>query len=129
MELKTLYFERPGKTNTDATLHNVRSAARENRSFNRGIAGQGKGFTRVFSKPEVMLQIKCDVHPWMVAYGGILSHPFHAVSDEEGAFELSRLPAGTYLIEAWHEELGDLEQEVSLEDEQIVELKFSFNIP
>ena len=53
-----------------------------------------------------MVQIKCDVHSWMNAYAGVVSHPYFAVTAEGGAFELKNLPAGTYTIEAWHEKLG-----------------------
>ena len=50
-----------------------------------------------------MVPIKCDVHSWMSTYIGVLSHPYFVVTGSDGAFDLSKLPAGTYTIEAWHE--------------------------
>ena len=77
-----------------------------NQEFNFGQAIQGMKNTKVFTAPEVMVRIKCDVHGWMNAYAGVLDHPYFAVTANGGAFELKNLPAGTYTIEAWHEKLG-----------------------
>ena len=41
-----------------------------------------------------MVPFKCDVHGWMNAYVGVLDHPFFAVTDEDGKFELKGLPPG-----------------------------------
>jgi hypothetical protein len=39
----------------------------------------------------------------MRAYVGVLQHPFFAVSDDSGRFEIKGVPAGTYTLVAWHE--------------------------
>ena len=62
--------------------------------------------THTFTAKEVMVPFKCDVHGWMNAYVGVLDHPYFAVTDKDGKFELKALPPGTYTIEAWHEKLG-----------------------
>jgi hypothetical protein len=62
--------------------------------------------TKVFKKPEMFLQAKCSVHPWMGAYVAILDHPFYAITNESGVFTLPKLPAGTYDLESWHEVFG-----------------------
>ena len=74
-----------------------------------------------------MVPIKCDVHSWMATYVGVLSHPFYSVSDGEGSFDLSELPAGTYTIEAWHEKYGTQTQEVTVGDGESQEISFSFS--
>ena len=43
---------------------------------------------------EVMVPFKCDVHGWMNAYVGVLDHPYFAVTDKDGKFELKSLPPG-----------------------------------
>lgn len=93
-------------TNRDATIHNVRATAKEQKSFNLGMPMKQMKMTRQFEKQEVMVPFKCDVHPWMRAYAGVLDHPFFAVTDESGAFTLRGLPAGDYTLEAWHEKFG-----------------------
>jgi hypothetical protein len=63
--------------------------------------------TRTFTDPEVMLPFECNVHGWMHAYAGVLSHPFYAVTGiPDGRFSIRGLPPGTYTIEAWHERYG-----------------------
>jgi hypothetical protein len=38
-----------------------------------------------------------------IAYIGVVDHPYHAVTGEDGAYRIENLPPGTYVIEAWHE--------------------------
>jgi hypothetical protein len=83
--------------------------------------------TEVFSEPEIMVPIKCDVHSWMNSYIGVVSNPFFAVTGDDGTFDLSELPAGTYTIEAWHEKYGTQTQEVTVGDGDAQEISFSFS--
>ncbi len=92
--------------NSDGILHNIHTLPKINAAFNRGQPATVKEMTTNFAKPEGMLQVKCDVHPWMSAYIGVFTHPFHAVTKADGKFTLSGLDAGTYEITAWHERLG-----------------------
>jgi plastocyanin len=92
--------------NSDPTLHNVHAVPKTNTEFNFGQSSKGMKTTRLFDKPEVMVPFRCDVHGWMAAYGGVLSHPFFAVSKADGSYEIKGLPAGTYTLEVWHERLG-----------------------
>ena len=92
--------------NEDPTGHNIHALAQANKEFNMGQPFQGLETMQVFKKSEVMVRIKCDIHPWMSAYIGVLDHPFFAVTGETGAFSIEGLAAGTYQLEAWHELLG-----------------------
>ena len=112
--------------NSDPTLHNVHTVSQVNASFNFGMSVQGQKATRYFHKPEVMVRAKCDVHPWMASYIGVVAHPFFAVSGSDGAFTLAGLPAGEYVIEAWHERLGTLKQTVKLDDGERRQIVFEF---
>ncbi len=102
--------------NSDPTLHNVHGMPKESKEFNIGMPIQNMKLARKFDKPEVMVKFKCDVHPWMSAYAGIMAHPFFAVTNEEGAFELKDLPAGNYVVEAWHEKYGVQTQNITVTD-------------
>ena len=112
--------------NSDPTLHNIHAIPKANSEFNNGQPIQGMKMTHTFDKPEVMVPFKCDVHGWMNAYVGVLPHPYFAVTDDGGKFELKDLPAGTYTIEAWHEKLGTQEQKVTLGQKETKELNFTF---
>ena len=83
-----------------------------------------------FAKPEVMIPVKCDVHPWMQSYVGVLDHPFFAVTGEGGTFELAGLPAGSYTIEAWHESerIGTMTQDVTVADGESKSVDFAFKV-
>jgi len=112
--------------NSDQTLHNVHSVSQANRPFNFGMTVKGQQATRYFAHEEIMVKVKCDVHPWMGAFIGVLWHPYFSVTDDEGRFSLEGLPAGNFTVEAWHESLGSKSQTVTLGDNERKELSFVF---
>ncbi len=112
--------------NGDPLLHNVRSDPEVNQPFNQGQPVQGMAYTHTFTTREVMVPIKCDVHPWMRAYVGALEHPYFAVTGDDGSFALPGLPPGTYTVEAWHERLGTKEQQVTLGAKDSKDVDFTF---
>jgi len=114
--------------NSDPTLHNVHAMPKSNQEFNTGQPIQGMKFNHTFTTREVMVPFKCDVHGWMNAYAGVLDHPFFAVTDASGKFELKGLPPGTYTIEAWHEKLGPMTQSVTVGEKESKEANFSFKM-
>jgi plastocyanin len=112
--------------NSDPTLHNVHSYSKTNKSFNLGLPFQGMKQTKKFTAQEIMVQMKCDVHPWMVGYIGVLDHPYFQVTGKDGMFELKNLPPGEYVVEAWHEKFGAQSQTVTVGDKEVKEINFSF---
>ena len=112
--------------NSDDTLHNIHSLPEKNEAFNLGMPVKGMKYTKKFDKPEVMIRIKCDVHGWMSAYCGVLSHPFFAVTAADGTYTIKDLPAGTYTIEAWHEKLGTQTQQVTVGAQESKPAAFTF---
>jgi plastocyanin len=113
-------------TNSDDTLHNVNAMAQNNTSFNIGQAQRGQKNTTTFTVRDVMIRFKCDVHPWMTAYVGVVEHPYYAVTANGGRFELKNLPPGTYTVEAWHERLGTQTQTVTVGEKESKEIGFTF---
>ncbi len=113
--------------NSDAFLHNVHSLANRNPQFNDGMSKQGQENTYTnYRNAELGFKVKCEVHTWMGAWGSTFTHPFHAVSGEDGAFSIGKLPAGTYTLEAWHEKLGKQTQQVTLTDGEAKAITFTF---
>jgi hypothetical protein len=98
-----------------------------NTEFNQGQPFQGMELEKTFDKPEVMVRFKCDVHPWMSAWMGVMSHPFYAVSAEDGSFSIENVPAGEYTLEAWHETLGTKSQAVTVAEDGDVAVSFDFS--
>jgi hypothetical protein len=101
--------------NSDETLHNIHAFADVNEQFNVGQAVKGMTNNHVFTKAEMPLPFKCDVHKWMSAFAGVFTHPYHTVSKEGGSYEI-KLPPGKYEITAWHEKLGPQKQTIEVKD-------------
>jgi len=99
--------------NSDPTLHNVHSLSTVNPQFNVAQPKQGMTLTKKFDKPETF-KVKCEVHTWMGAYIGVFSHPFFAVTGDDGSFTLKNLPPGDYTIETWHEKYGTQTMKVTV---------------
>ena len=110
--------------NSDGTLHNVHALPKNSKEFNLGMPIQGMKLNQKFDAPEVMVKFKCEVHPWMNAYAGVLEHPFFAVTGEDGTFSIKDLPAGQYTFEAWHEKYGTQTATVKVPDQ--TEANFTF---
>jgi hypothetical protein len=115
--------------NSDPTLHNIHALPKTNTEFNTGQPIQGMKTEHKFTAKEVMVPFKCDVHGWMNAYVGVLDHPYFAVSDADGKFDLKGVPPGTYTIEAWHEKLGTTTMSVTLAEKGTQEITFTFKAP
>jgi plastocyanin len=92
--------------NSDPVLHNIKAVPTANRGFNISQPSAGMTTTRTFNTPETMVPLQCNVHGWMQAHAGVMSHPFYATSSPDGKFSIKGLPPGTYTVEAWHEKLG-----------------------
>jgi plastocyanin len=112
--------------NSDPTLHNVHAMPLANQEFNQGQPVQGVAMTKTFTAPEVMVRFVCNVHGWMRAYVGVMTHPFFAVTDADGGFQITGLPAGTYTIGLWHETFGTQEHKVTIEQNQTANLPMTF---
>jgi hypothetical protein len=100
--------------NSDPTTHNIHPVPANNREWNTSMSPGGSPLERTFAREEVMIPVKCNVHPWMKSYIGVLKHPFFAVTGKDGTFEIKGLPPGEYTIEAWHEKLAPMTQKITV---------------
>ena len=92
-------------TNSDPTQHNIHPTPRVNPEWNQTQPNGAPPIEKTFARPEVLIPVKCNQHPWMKAYVGVLRHPFYAISGEDGTFTL-KAPPGDYTVAAWHEKGG-----------------------
>ncbi|GBC78067.1 hypothetical protein HRbin08_01553 [bacterium HR08] len=111
---------------SDPTNHNIHPTPKNNPEWNVNQPPGSDPIIRSFPRPEVMIPVKCNQHPWMRAYIGVLRHPFHAVSKEDGSFEIKGLPPGEYEIEAWHERYGAQVAKVTVGPKETKQIEFTY---
>ena len=90
-------------TNSDPTQHNVHPTPKNNPEWNQTQPNGAPPIEKTFARSEVLIPVKCNQHPWMKAYIGVLKHPFFAVSGDDGAFTIKGVPPGKYTVAAWRE--------------------------
>jgi uncharacterized membrane protein/plastocyanin len=112
--------------NSDPVLHNVRSVVEANAPFNEMMPTKDMRLEKVFDKAEVPVRAKCDVHPWMSAFVGVVPHPFFAVSSKDGDFTLVNVPEGEYEIEAWHEVFGRKSEKLTVKPRETAQVTLTF---
>lgn len=113
---------------SDAMMHNVHLQCVVNPEQNYGFSGPGQ-HDIILSKAEAPFRVKCDVHPWMTAWVGVFSHPYFAVTDDQGRFSISDVPAGDYTIAAWQESLPPQQAEVTIIPEKQTNVTIPFPAP
>ena len=90
--------------NSDKFMHNVHGIPFTNKEFNYGQL-EGASHAVKFPQVEVPVKVVCNVHTFMACYVCVVDHPYFAVTDAAGKFEIKGLPPGTYTLGVWHEEL------------------------
>ena len=111
--------------NNDPTSHNVHPTPANNREWNKAQPPGSKA-EETFSREEIAVPVKCNIHPWMKGYIAVFKHPYFAVTLKDGTFELRNLPPGTYTIRAWHEQLGSSTQKITVAANERKVINFVF---
>jgi uncharacterized protein (DUF2141 family) len=115
--------------NSDGTMHNIHTmpsvAGNETVDVSQGAKGAPQ--IRQFKQPEVMMPVRCNNHPWMNAFINVSATPFFAVTDADGHFSITGLPAGTYTLAVVHEKLGEQTMTVTVEPQKTAKADFSFS--
>ena len=93
--------------NSDPTVYNIHFTPKNNPDWNQSQPNGAAPMTHKLNSAEVLVPVKCNQHPWMKAYVGVLKHPFFAVSAENGTFTIKGVPPGKYTVVAWHEGPGN----------------------
>ena len=90
-------------TNSDPTPHNIHPSPKNNEEWNQAQPAGVAALEKKFPREETLIPVKCNQHPWMKSYIGVLKHPFFAVSAADGTFTIKGVPPGKYTVVAWHE--------------------------
>ena len=113
--------------NDDPIYHNVFSLSSA-KNFNLGRYPRGKSKAVTFDKPG-LVRVFCDIHSHMSATVLVFNHPWFAVPDEEGHFQLAQVPPGDREVTAWHERLGDTTQQVRVDNGRPATADFVLPVP
>ncbi len=102
----------------DDTAHNTHTYMGKNDSDNFLLAPKNR--VGVLLKPlkyaeKLPRKVSCDIHSWMTAYWVVVDHPYAAVTDPEGKYEIPELPAGKHEFIVWHESSGYLDKKYTVE--------------
>ena len=109
--------------NSDPILHTAHAHFKSGQpDFNLGLY-PGKVSRKPLVSPGIV-PIVCDVHPWMRATIVVTEHPYHAVTDILGEYEIRDIPPGNYRLKVWHESLGIQEKAVELKSGGVSEVDF-----
>jgi plastocyanin len=108
--------------NSDEVQHNVFTPDECAGEFNLGSWGKDGSKDQVFKSPGCTAVMLCNVHPEMEAYVVVLENPYYGITDEEGSFRIEGVPAGTYQMRAWNKRLKADSQEITVGDEDTVEV-------
>jgi plastocyanin len=87
--------------NSDGFYHNVFSLSKPSR-FDLGRYAAGHSKSVRFDHPGIV-RVFCDIHSHMSAFIVVFSHPFFAVTDDNGRYHIDHVPPGTYNVIAWNE--------------------------
>jgi plastocyanin len=90
---------------SDPVPHNVNFQLRELKQNTVLSPGQSTALP-VSNREPSPGQVTCNIHPWMSSYWMVLDHPYFAVTDDQGNFEIKNAPAGRQRVVVWQEAVG-----------------------
>jgi hypothetical protein len=106
--------------NSDPMLHNshfylMTDAGKKKNVINLALPNKDQVIAKrkILRKPG-LLSLVCDAHDFMQGYIWCLPHPYAAVTDETGQFELTGVPPGDHKLKIWHEALGEQTVDVTV---------------
>ena len=110
--------------NLDDTYHNIFSYSPAKRfDLGRYRAEERPIPVQVFDKPG-LVTLRCDIHEHMRGLILVLNTPYFAMTDTDGHFRLSELPAGRYTLKAWIDSRTTREKAVELKNGQTLRVDF-----
>ncbi|XXF76581.1 carboxypeptidase regulatory-like domain-containing protein [Myxococcaceae bacterium GXIMD 01537] len=112
--------------NSDPLVHNVRAMGGGKAVFNVAMPLEGMTLKRPLPAEPGVVDVKCDLHPWMRAAVRTFDHPYFAVTDARGHFRLE-VPEGTHRLVLWHPRLPEATvQEVTVKTGQTAQVEHTW---
>ncbi|MCK5286541.1 MAG: carboxypeptidase regulatory-like domain-containing protein [Thermodesulfovibrionia bacterium] len=116
--------------NSDPLLHNTSLGKIIREGVRRTVYNLALPFKdQVIKKPNRvagLINVKCDAHPWMRAYVYSSRHPYVAITDANGNFEIKDLLPGKYKVRFWHEGFEEVVKEIDVKAGKASALNVTF---
>ena len=109
--------------NEDDVFHSAFSLSKSN-PFDLGVYGPGRD-QAVKLKKKGLVEVFCNIHDNMYTYIHVLDHPFYAVPDEKGAYQILNVPDGTYRIKAWANPSSAMRKKVTVRGGDVSKVNFT----
>jgi plastocyanin len=106
--------------NMDPILHNAFSVSGKNR-FDLQLYKKPKSRSHTFQHPGIV-RVYCNIHPQMSAFVVVRDNPFWAQASKDGRFQIEDVPAGNWVVRAWHPRARAVRQKVSVPEESTVDV-------
>lgn len=114
--------------NDDGILHELAGLAVRNAPFQADLPRYRRHAivpADDLSRPE-RIRVSCQTHPWAVSWWVVTGARYRAVTSRDGRFRITGVPAGTWRVLAWHEELGELDRTVDVRPGQPAEVEVTW---
>ena len=115
-------------TTVDQTTHNIHplpSPTAGNIGWNKSQPPGAPAIETSWKNEEVAIPVKCNIHPWMHGWFVVVKGP-HATTDDKGSYTIQNVPAGSYTVTAWQEDLGTQTAKVTVAAGTAAKADFTF---
>ena len=113
---------------SDQTTHNIHplpAPGSGNIGWNKSQPPGAPPIETSWKAEEVAISVKCNIHPWMHGWFAVVKGPY-ATTDDSGNYTIKNVPAGSYTVTAWQEDLGTQMAKVNVAAGQSAKADFTF---
>jgi plastocyanin len=113
--------------NNDDIYHNVFSMS-DAKQFDLGLYKGDPPDKRVTFDKAGRVDVFCSIHQDMHCIILVLDNPYFSTTDEDGNYQITNVPPGTYKLKAWEERLPSDEKEITVPTNGTLRVDFTLGI-
>ena len=117
--------------NEDTVIHNPHPFEYKPKGrrtlWNVGLPEKGSSTKqRLIVKKSDTVRLECDQHNFMLSWTKVVSHPYWAITGNDGSYAIDQVPPGIYTLVVWHPTLGEQRKEITVPKNGTVKAGFTF---